>query len=80
MCLKEIKSKKIEVVESTVIPQVEISDLDGLIKAIEESFDFKHNPICLNDEGFNLRDYFSEINKIYIQEEGIYIEGKQLYQ
>lgn len=80
VCLKEIKSKKIEVIDSTVKPQVEISDLDGLIKAIEESFDFKHNPICLNDGGISLRDYFSEINKIYIQEEGIYIEGKQLYQ
>ena len=80
LCLKEIKSKTIKIISSTVKPQVEIKNLDGLKKVIEESFDFKRIPICLNDNGISLRDYFSEINKIYIQKEGIYIEGKQLYQ
>ena len=80
MCLKEIKSKNIEIISSTIEPQVEIKDLDGLKKVIEESFDFEHIPICLSDDGISLRDYFSKIIKIYVQEEGIYFEGKQLYQ
>ena len=80
LCLKEIKSKNIEIISSTIEPQVEIKDLDGLKKVIEESFDFEHIPICLSDDGISLRDYFSKINKIYLQEEGIYFEGKQLYQ
>ena len=80
LCLKEIKSKNIEIISSTIEPQVEIKDLDGLKKVIEESFDFEKIPICINDNGISLRDYFSKIYKIYLQEEGIYFEGNQLYQ
>ena len=80
MCIKDTKTKNIEIISSSLEPNVEVSDLDGLKKAIEESFDFKQNPICLNNEGISLRDYFAEITQAYIQEEGIYFEGPQLYQ
>ena len=80
ICMKDTKTNNVEIISSSIEPKVEISDLDGLKKAIEESFDFKHNPICLNSEGISLKDYFAEITKAYIQEEGIYFEGPQLYQ
>ena len=80
LCLKDIKTRNIEIIPSTINPQVKISDLEGLKKVIEESFDFNYNPICLNDNGISLKDYFSEINKVYIENEGIYIEGNHLYQ
>ena len=80
MCIKDTKTKNIEIISSSLEPNVEVSDLDGLKKAIEESFDFKQNPICLNNEGISLKDYFAEITQAYIQEEGIYFEGPQLYQ
>ena len=80
LCLKGVKSKNIEIISSAIKPQVEIKDLDGLTKVIEESFDFEKIPICINDNGISLRDYFSKIYKIYLQEEGIYFEGNQLYQ
>ena len=78
LCLGKITTKKVEMIPGQI--NVDIKDLEGLQKAINESFDFKHNPICLNDEGISLRDYFAEINKAYLQPEGIYLEGKQLYQ
>ena len=80
LCLSETKTKKIEIISSTTKPPVDISDLDGLKKAIEESFDFSYNPICFNSDDISLKDYFLKIYDIYIKEEGMYIEGKQLYQ
>ena len=80
LCLKQTSTKKVEIIFSTTKPQVEVSDLEGLKKAIEESFDFSVNPICLNNEGISLKDYFAEITKAYVKEEGIYFEGPQLYQ
>ena len=53
---------------------------DTIIKAIEESFDFSYNPICLNSDGISLKDYFAEITNAYAKEEGLYFEGPQLYQ
>ena len=76
ICLDNVKNIRICVKSGNV----SIIDESGLQKAIEESFDFKHNPICLNSEGISLKDYFAEITKAYIQEEGIYFEGPQLYQ
>lgn len=78
LCLKEINVKKVEMIKGQI--DVDIKDLEGLKEAIDESFDFKHNPICLNDEGISLKDYFAEINNATLQPEGIYLEGQQLYQ
>ena len=80
ICLKDTKTKNVEIIFSTTKPQVEVSDFEGLQKAIEESFDFSYNPICLNNDGISLRDYFAEITKAYAKEEGLYFEGPQLYQ
>ena len=80
LCLKETKTKNIEILSSTVQPKIEISDLERLKEVIEESFDFNHNPICLNNNGISLKDYFTEITKAEIKEEGLYFEGPQLYQ
>ena len=80
MCIKETNTMKVEILSSTIQPQVEISDLNGLKKSIEESFDFKQNPICLNDKGISLKNYFTELTKAYIQDDGLYFEGPQLYQ
>ena len=80
LCIKETKTRNIEIIFSTTKPQVEVSDLSGLQSTIEESFDFSHNPICLNNNGISLKDYFSEITKAYVKEEGLYFEGPQLYQ
>ena len=78
LCLKKIKAKKVEMINEET--DVDIKDIEGLKKAIDESFDFKHNPICLNDDGISLKDYFAEINNATLQPEGIYLEGQQLYQ
>ena len=80
ICIKDTKTKNVEIIFSTTKPQVEVSDFEGLQRAIEESFDFSKNPICLNNDGISLRDYFAEITKAYAKEEGLYFEGPQLYQ
>ena len=80
ICIKDTKTKNVEIIFSTTKPQVEVSDFGGLQRAIEESFDFSKNPICLNNDGISLRDYFAEITKAYAKEEGLYFEGPQLYQ
>ena len=80
ICIKDTKTKNVEIIFSTTKPQVEVSDFEGLQRAIEESFDFSKNPICLNNDGISLRDYFAEISKAYAKEEGLYFEGPQLYQ
>ena len=80
ICIKDTKTKNVEILFSTTKPQVEVSDFEGLQKAIEESFDFSKNPISLNNDGISLRDYFAEITKAYAKEEGLYFEGPQLYQ
>lgn len=80
ICIKDTKTKNVEILFSTTKPQVEVSDFEGLQRAIEESFDFSYNPICLNNDGISLRDYFAEISKAYAKEEGLYFEGPQLYQ
>ena len=80
ICIKDTKTKSVEIIFSTTKPQVEVSDFGGLQRAIEESFDFSKNPICLNNDGISLRDYFAEISKAYAKEEGLYFEGPQLYQ
>ena len=76
ICVKNTKTLNVEMITSSI----QISDLDGLKKVIEESFDFKYNPICLNNKGISLKNQMTEISKAYILEEGIYFEGPQLYQ
>jgi len=80
LCLKEARTTNIEVISSSIEPKVEISNLEGLKNVINESFDYDYNKICLSDDGISLRDYFSKITNVYSREEGIYIEGKHLYQ
>ena len=80
LCLKETKTINVEIISSTIQPKVEIDKLEELKSSIEESFDFNHNPICINDKGISLKDYYSEITKAYVKEEGFYLEGNHLYQ
>ena len=80
LCLKEIKTKTVEVVYDKNNLKVEISNLEGLKKAIDDSFDSDNDKVCLTDEGISLRDYFNKIRNAYIREEGIYLEGDHLYQ
>ena len=80
LCLNETKTTNVEVVSSPPETKVEIKDLDGLKKAIDESFDYERNKICFTNEGISMRDYFTKINDIYMREEGLYLEGNHLYQ
>ena len=80
LCLKEVKTTNIEVVSSSFEPKVEINNFEGLKNAIDESFDYDYNKICLSDDGISMRDYFSKITNVYAREEGIYLEGRHLYQ
>ena len=78
LCLKESKTSNIEVVSQE--PKIEITDVKGLKNAIDESFDYDYNKICLFDNGLSLRDYLTKIKNIYYKDEGLYIEGDHLYQ
>lgn len=80
LCLKEAKTTNIEVVSSSFEPKVEITNLEGLKNAIDESFDYDYNKICITNNGISMRDYFTKIKDIYIREEGLYLEGNHLYQ
>ena len=80
LCLKEIKTKTVEVVSDINNLKVEITNIEGLKKAIDDSFDSDYNKVCLTDESISLRDYYNKIRNAYIREEGIYLEGDQLYQ
>ena len=75
-CLGETNTQDIEIITQ----QISVKDLNKLKKAIEESFDFTNNPICIRDDYITLRDYFNKISNIYWEDEGIYLEGDQLYQ
>lgn len=77
LCLKEAKTTNVEVIESS---NINIIDLDGLKKVIDESFDYDYNKICFTDEGISMRDYFTKIKDIYMRDEGLYLEGNHLYQ
>jgi hypothetical protein len=59
---------------------VSIIDENGLKKVMKESFDYVNDSVCLSDNGISLRDYYSIITNAYVQEEGVYLEGNQLYQ
>lgn len=76
ICSDSIKNLKISLKNGNV----SLADELGLKKAIEESFDSLNEQICLTDDGISLRDYYSIITKAYCQDEGIYLEGNQLYQ
>ena len=81
LCLKGIETTKVEVIYSSPQSKVQISDLEGLKKVIEESFDFDFNKLCFfTDDGFSMRDYFAKIKDAYTRKEGLYLEGDHLYQ
>jgi len=75
-CLENAKTTQISVKDGGV----SITNESGLKSAIEEAFDYDNVPLCLSNKGVTLRDYYSIITKVYCQDEGIYIEGNQLYQ
>ena len=60
--------------------EVKIKDEVKLKTYIEASFDYEHYPLCASESGFSLQEYYSKIHDVYLREEGIYIEGEQLYQ
>ena len=76
ICLESSKTSKISVKSGNV----NISNESGLKSALEEAFDYENVPLCLSNNGISLRDYYSIITKAYCQDEGIYLEGNQLYQ
>ena len=80
LCLKGIETTKVEVIYHSPLSKVEISDMDGLKKAIEESFDFNYNKICFTEDGISMKDYFAKIKYGYARKEGLYLEGDHLYQ
>ena len=75
-CLESAKTTQVNVKSGGV----SITNESGLKSAIEEAFDYDNVPLCLSNKGVTLRDYYSIITKVYCQDEGIYIEGNQLYQ
>jgi hypothetical protein len=80
LCLKGIETTKVEVIYHSPLSKVEISDMDGLKKVIEESFDFNYNKICFTEDGISMKDYFAKIKYGYVRKEGLYLEGDHLYQ
>ena len=76
LCLSNVNNIQIKINSDTV----QISDIEGLKSAIENSFDYENIPLCLSNDGVSLRDYYSIIHKVENTEEGYYIEGDQLYQ
>ena len=80
LCLKNSKSSKVEVISYSTDTKIEISNIDGLKNVIDESFDFDNIKICISEYGISMRDYFDKIKDIYMKEEGLYLEGNNLYQ
>ena len=74
LCLESIKNLKFSLASGSVT----IEDENGLKIAIEQTFG--NAPLCISDNGITLRDYYSVITKGYMKDEGIYLEGNQLYQ
>ena len=79
-CLKEAKAINVEVISYTTDSKIEIINLNQLKNAIDESFDYDYNKICITDEGITMRDYYAKITDIYLRDEGLYFEGNHLYQ
>ena len=80
LCLKEAKATNVEVISYTTDSKIEIINLNQLKNAIDESFDYDYNKICITDEGITMRDYYAKITDIYLRDEGLYFEGNNLYQ
>ena len=80
LCLKDSKTYKVEILNYSTYTKIEINNLEGLKNAIDESFDYDYNKICITNNGISMRDYFTKIKDIYIREEGLYLEGNHLYQ
>ncbi len=78
-----IKSTRINICFSNVIVKdvnssTQIKDKDKLKSWIENSFEPTH--LCLSDNGITLRDYFSYMEEVKSEENGIFIKGMHLYQ
>ena len=76
ICLDSLKNLKISVKSG----DVSITDEFGLKAILSESVKYLNEEVCLTDNGISLRDYYSIITNAYSQDEGIYLEGNQLYQ
>ena len=80
LALKGVKTNTVEVISYSTDTKIEISNLEGLKNAIDESYDFDYNKILLTDNGISMRDFFTKINEATLSDEGIYLSGNQLYQ
>ena len=80
LCLREVKTKNVEVIDSSPEIKIDIRNIEELKKVIDEPFSFDENKLCLFDNDITMRDYFTKIKDIYTREEGIYFEGEHLYQ
>ena len=80
LCLDDVKTNSVEVLSNEGEMKVVIHDLDLLKNAIDESFDLEAFKICLTDEGINMGNYFSKIKSIYLEDQGLFLEGSHLYQ
>ena len=76
VCLDSLKNLKITLTDVNV----SITDEFGLKAILAESIKYLNEEVCLTDNGISLRDYYSIITNAYSQDEGIYLEGNQLYQ
>ena len=76
VCLDNLNNFKISVKSGNV----SIIDESGLKTVLANFVKYLNEEVCLTDNGISLRDYYSIITKAYIQDEGIYLEGNQLYQ
>ena len=76
VCLDNLNNFKIFVKSGNV----SIIDESGLKTILSNFVKYLNEEVCLTDNGISLRDYYSIITKAYIQDEGIYLEGKHLYQ
>lgn len=75
LCLDSTVTKDIKKISGD---GVDISNIEGLKEAIDGSFGGV--ALCFSQSGITMRDYFSVIKSGYIQDEGVYLEGNQLYQ
>ena len=71
ICFSQVKVKDVK-------SSTKIKDEKKLESWIENSFE--PNKLCLSDNGITLRDYFSFMEEVKSEENGIFIKGMHLYQ
>ena len=76
LCLAKAECSDIQIKTG----DIKIKDENKLKELIVEPFDYDKVPLCLDNGNINFRDYYALISNAYLANEGIYIEGNQLYQ